>query len=68
VDVFRRAAVFTNGMWQITTSLTNIPLSSLNLSASSYAQIRAAADRAQKLRQLRQLDQSLGVTSVAPLP
>src|SRR5271169_4683968 len=26
VDVFRRAAVFTNGTWQIVTSTTNVPL------------------------------------------
>src|ERR1017187_2027198 len=49
VDGFRRAAVFTNATWQIVTSQTNISLSSLKLSASSYGQIRAEADRAQKL-------------------
>jgi hypothetical protein len=40
VDIFRRAAVFTNGTWQIVTPGTNTPLSSLNLTPSSYMQIR----------------------------
>jgi hypothetical protein len=40
VDIFRRAAMFTNGTWQIVTPGTNTPLSSLNLTPSSYMQIR----------------------------
>jgi hypothetical protein len=63
VDVFRRAAVFTNGAWQIVTSATNIPLSSLGLTPSSYAQIRAAADHDQILRQCNQIQQPSGALS-----
>lgn len=63
VDLFQRAAVFTNSTWQIITSLTNIPLRSLNLSASSYAQIRAAAQYDKLVQQCQRLGQ---LQTVAP--
>jgi hypothetical protein len=63
VDVFQLAGVFTNGVWQIVTSTTNIPLSSLNLTASSYAQIRTTAVHDQMLRQCHQLEQVYGAAS-----
>ncbi len=63
VDLFRRAGTFTNGTWQVITSLTNIPLSSLKLSASSYTWVRAAVDHDQLLRQIAQIERSSGGTS-----
>jgi hypothetical protein len=65
VDLFRRAGMFTNGVWQIVTSQTNIPLSSLNPTPASYAQIRAVIDHDQMLRQVSQLKLSLSATGVA---
>jgi hypothetical protein len=57
-DLFNRAGVFTNGAWEIATSVTNVTLSSLNPTASSYAQIRAAATHDQQTRLCQQLQQS----------
>jgi hypothetical protein len=57
--------MFTNGVWQIVTSQTNIPLSSLNPTPASYAQIRAVIDHDQMLRQVSQLKLSLSATGVA---
>jgi hypothetical protein len=37
--LFLQAGAFENGMWQIITSTTNIPLVSLKLTASTYTQI-----------------------------
>jgi hypothetical protein len=68
VDIFRRAGVFTNGTWQIVTSATNIPLSSLSLGSSSYAQIRATADRDRILQQCHQFEQSSTATSLSISP
>jgi len=68
VDIFRRAGVYTNGSWQIVTSATNTPLSSLSLTPSSYAQIRATADRDRVLQQYSQFLQSTGATSLAVSP
>jgi len=50
VDLFNRAATYTNGMWQIVTSQTNLPLSALTvISSSTYMQIRITAARDKQL-------------------
>jgi hypothetical protein len=67
VDLFNRAATYTNGSWQIVTSQTNIPLSALTITSSMYMQIRATAGRDKQLANCQRIQsQSTQSLSIGP--
>jgi hypothetical protein len=56
VDLFRRAATFRDGAWQIATSRTNIPLSQLSVTASDYSALRVIIERDQAWQKYQQTE------------
>jgi hypothetical protein len=59
VDLFKRAAVYQDGVWQIATSRTNIPLAQLTLTPELHARLTAIIERDVALKEYQQAEEKL---------
>jgi hypothetical protein len=56
VDLFKRAARFHDGRWQVVTSEGNVPVAELATTKVDYERLRVAAERDKLAKQVQQLD------------